>query len=554
MANPWTQPDLFEVERASVETSTLQVAHLEEQLGASMNELEVLRESLADVELAYEDRGWMRLSLEAELELSAAGRQQIRRLCRVMAVVNPLAKRGLSLRKAYVWGQGVAITVRDQSDSGQDVNAVVTSFLEDPGTVKALSGSQAHEEMEQRLYTDGEGALALFTNGVTGRVSPRWIPIEQINDIITDPQDAETHWYYRRDYTERVLTVGGDLVEQLRTVYYPALGYDPQAANRPRYINGAEVMWNAPVRMVSVNRPTGADRGIPDSFAAIAYARSYKEFLEQWATLMKALARFAWQTKTRGDRTKQAAAKIAAAPTTDARGANQAGVGAHVVTDPTTTLEAIPKTGATLDAESGRPLAAMVAAALDVPVTMLLGDPGVTGARAVADTLDQPMELAMNLRRELWSGFLRDVLNYVIDWAVRAPQGPLKGRITRDPGADRVTVLLPDEDDRTIDIAWPDFDSTPVDTLVTAIVEADSTLKMPPIVTLRLLLQALKVRDIDEVLDSVTDDEGNFVPPDEAIGQAAADRFRRGDTGSMAGSDNQPQQDQTDSTDPQAGQ
>ena len=534
--DPWTQPDLFEAER---DTSTLRVAHLEEQLGASMNELEILRESLADVELAYEDRGWLRLSMQAQLDLSSNGRHQIRDLCRVMAVVNPLVKRGLSLRKAYVWGQGVNITVRDQSDSGQDVNGVITAFLEDPGTVKALSGSQAHEEMEQRLYTDGEGALALFTNGLTGRVSPRWLPIEQITDIIPDPDDAETDWYYRRDYSERVVTVGGDLVERMRTVYYPALGYEPQAASRPRYINGAEVMWNAPVRMVTANRPTGAARGIPDSFAAIAWARSYKEFLEQWAVLMKALARFAWQTKTRGDRTKQAAAKVAAAPATDPRGGNQAGVGAHIVTDPTTTLEAIPKTGATLDADSGRPLAAMVAAALDVPVTMLLGDPGVTGARAVADTLDQPMELAMNLRRELWSGFLRDVLNYVIDWAVRAPQGPLKGRITRDPGTDRVIVLLPDEDDRTIDIAWPDFDSTPVETLVKAIVEADGTLKMPPLVTLRLLLQALKVRDIDEVLDQVTDDDGNFIPPDNAAGQAAVDRFRRGDTSSMAGDDSE---------------
>jgi hypothetical protein len=65
----------------------------------------------------------------------------------------------------------------------------------------------------------------------------------------------------------------------------------------------------------------------------------------------------------------------------------------------------------------------MVASALEVPVTMLLGDPGVTGARATAATLDQPTELAMNLRRALWSEFMTDVLNHVIDWAIRAPKG-----------------------------------------------------------------------------------------------------------------------------------
>lgn len=525
-ANPWTQPDLFENAR---ENSTLKVAHLEEQLGASMNELEILRESLADVELAFEDRGWMRLSMQAQLDLSTSGRQQIRDLCRVMAVVNPLSKRGLSLRKAYIWGQGVSITVREQSDAGQDVSAVVQAFLDDPGTIKNLSGTQAHEEMEQALYTDGEAAMALFTNALTGKVKPRWIPVEQINDIITNPEDASEDWYYRRDYSERTV-VGGQLIERQRTVYYPALGYEPLGASKPRYINGAEVLWNSPVLMVSVNRisNTGSTRGIPDSFASIAWSRSYKEFLEQWSVLMKALARYAWQTKTRGDRAKQVAAKVGNTPTTEMRGGNPGGAGAHVVTDPNTSLEAIPKTGATIDADSGRPLAAMVAAALDVPVTMLLGDPGVTGARAVADTLDQPMELAMNLRRALWTQFFRDVINYVIDWSVRAPQGALTGRVTREPGADRVLVLLPDNDYRTVDIDWPEFDSTPVDILVKAIVAADGTMKMPELVTLRLLLQALKVQDIDEVLDDMTDDQGNFKNPEVSAGQAAVDAFRKG--------------------------
>jgi hypothetical protein len=525
--SPWTQPDLFEAAR---ETSTLKVAHLEEQLGAALNDVEFLRESLADVELAYEDRGWLRLSMQAQLDLSSAGREQIRNLCRVMAVVNPLTKRGLSLRKAYIWGQGVAITVRDQSDDGQDVNAVVQRFLDDPGNIKTFAGSQAHEEMEQALYTDGEAAAALFTNGLTGAVKLRWIPVEQITDIITNPDDAAEDWYYRRDFSERSL-IDGQTVERARTVYYPALGYEPQGGSKPRYINGAEVMWNAPVRMVSVNRVsnTGSSRGIPDSFASIAWARSYKEFLEQWSVLMKALARYAWQTKTRGDRAKTVAAKVTNAPAVEARGGNPSGAGAHVVTDPNTTLEAVPKTGATIDADSGRPLAAMVAAALDVPVTMLLGDPGMNGARAVAETLDQPMELTMNLRRSLWTGFIRDVINYVIDWAVRAPQGGLTGRVTRNPGADRVTVLLPDNDDRTVDIDWPEFDSTPVDILVKAIVEADGTMKVPPLVTLRLLLQALKVQDLDEVLDAATDDEGNFIDPDVTAGQVAARAHRNGE-------------------------
>jgi hypothetical protein len=517
----WTQPTLDE---HLSEVATLRETHLLEQLEASQNHVEILSESLADIELAFEDRGWLQLTLQAQNELSPAGRKRLRDLCRVMAIMNPLIKRGLSLRKAYIWGQGVDITVRDQSDKGQDVDAVVQEFLEDKSNKATFSGSQAREEMEQAAYTDGELAAALFTDPLDGTVLLRWVPVEEITDIITDPEDQVTCWYYRREYTERLVS-GGQTVQLLRTVYYPALGYEPRA--KPSTINGAEVLWNAPLRMVTVNRPTRAVRGVPDSFAAIPWARSYKEFLEQWAVLMKSLARFAWQTKTRGDRAKAVAAKTSAAPTTDVlRGGNPSGAGATAVTDPNTSLEAIPKTGATIDADSGRPLAAMTAAALDVPVTMLLGDPGMNGARAVAETLDEPTQLTFSLRREIWGEFHLDVLNHVIDWAIRAPKGALKGKVSRV--GDRVLAELPENDDRSIDITWPDFDSTPVDVLTNAIVAADGTTVMPPLVTLRLLLTALKVDNIDEILDECTDENGEFVSPDVNAGQAATDAFRRG--------------------------
>lgn len=518
----WTQPTLDE---ALTETQKLRETHLLEQLEASNSDLEVLRESLADIELALEDRGWERLGLDAGRDLSAEGRRKIRELCRVMAIVNPLIKRGLGLRVAYVWGQGVTITVRDQSEDGQDVNAVVQEFLDDPGNKKTFSGAQAREEMERAAGTDGELFAALFTDPKTGKVQVRWLDAGEVTDVISNPDDKIDHWYYKREYTAR-LVESGRLVTLAQTTYYPALGYEPVGRDKPATIDGHPVMWDTPVRMVAVNRPSGSQRGVPDAFAAIAWARSYKEFLEQWSVLMKALARFAWQKKSRGDRVRQVAAKLAAKPATETNGGNPTGVGATAVNTGDEVLEAIPKTGATIDAQSGKPLAAMAATAMEVPVTMLLGDPGITGARAVADTLDQPTELAMQLRRALWTELQTDILDHVIDASVRAPQGPLTGRISRD--GTRVLVELPDNDDRTIDITWPEFNSTPVDVLVKATVEADATGKLPPLVTARLLLQALKVDNVDEVLADLSDDDGKFMDPAASAGQAAVDAFRRG--------------------------
>jgi hypothetical protein len=52
-----------------------------------------LRESLADVELGLEDRSWRALSTTAEVEFTRHGLLTAARLCRVMAIVNPLVKR-----------------------------------------------------------------------------------------------------------------------------------------------------------------------------------------------------------------------------------------------------------------------------------------------------------------------------------------------------------------------------------------------------------------------------------------------------------------------------
>jgi hypothetical protein len=72
---------------------------------------------------------------------------------------------------------------------------------------------------------------------------------------------------------------------------------------------------------------------------------------------------------------------------------------ATAVMSPDATMAPMHSSGATIDSGSGKPLAGMVAAALDVPITMLLADPGVTGARATAETLDKPLELTTGSRR-----------------------------------------------------------------------------------------------------------------------------------------------------------
>lgn len=514
--------------RASVAENSVVVAALE-TAAAAQHRAEILAESLADLELALDDEGWTRLTAGAEREFSREGLAKAARTARVYAIANPLIRRALSVRTAYVHGAGVTIQARSTGgdDGAQDVNQVVQAFLDDVGNKQALTGAQARETLERALGTDGNFFVACFTNPRTGFVQARTLSFDEITDVITNPEDAGEAWFYERRWTQRVLTATGALETQSRVAYYPALTYRPAA--RLKVVNGHPVLWDAPVRHVHVNGLSGWSFGIGDAYAALPWARAYRDFLGDWAVLVKSLSQFAWRSTSKGSKAQAARAALTRRPTTDAPAGNPNTVGATALLPQDVSLEAIPKSGATIDSDSGRPLAAMVAAATDISVVTLLADPGTTGARAVAETLDKPTELVMTARRDLWAEALTDILTYAITQAVRAPQGPLRGTITRDPVTGRETVALAGDTDPTIEVVWPDLTQTPVETIVKAIVEADSTTKLPPLVTLKLLLHALGVEEVDEILVDVTDDQGRWVDPTVTAGQAAVDAYRRGE-------------------------
>lgn len=473
--------------------------------------LETANENLARLQLMYEDGGWESITAVGRTEFTRDGLTRNAELCRVMFVANPLMKRGLGIRASYVFGQGVQINARDE-----DIDAVVQDYLTDEGNLDAVTGAQARVTLENELGTDGNVFLAHFTNPLIGRVKVRPLPFDEIVEIITEPGDKTTHWFYRRRWVETTLTSTFGSLQREREALYPALKYQP--LTKPKQYAGVDVMWDAPVLHVKVN-PTGSKLwGVGDGFAALPWCRSYKEFLEDWATLCRALSRIAFRASS--SKTKASQVQRAGLQQLNAMGA-----GSSVSLGEGQTLEAVPKTGATLDSESGRPLAAMAAAALGVPVTILLADPGVTGARATAETLDLPTRLEMQGRQEVWAQAYKASCGYVIEQAVIAPRGPLKGSVVRD--GDRLLVDL-GEKDATVEVVWPDLAEIPLDILMGALEKANDLDLVPRVELLKLVLRALGIRDIDDIIDDMTDEDGNLVEPAETAGDLAARAFRDG--------------------------
>lgn len=170
----------------------------------------------------------------------------------------------------------------------------------------------------------------------------------------------------------------------------------------------------------------------------------------------------------------------------------------------------------------------MVAATMGLPETFF-GDVSV-GTLATANSLDRPTELQMRNRQELWKEVHQAILAYVIEQAVRAPWGLLRGSIEEeDDGTPRITLERVEdsttgelvERDATVTVSFPSLLEHDVQARVQAIIQA-ATLGAPGVpagtisaATLaRQLLTELGVDDVDAELDLL-------FPPDATTGQAS---------------------------------
>lgn len=163
------------------------LATMEHQIEELTEQMSLLGPS-ARAMLRADEVGWSSLTQTDE---SALDREQLllnSARARLMSIADPIIKRCLGLRVAYVWGRGAAITAAAQEGSAeQDVNAVVQAFLDDPSNRDGFASAQAHQERERAFGIDGNVFLSLVTDPMFGRVQVRTIPMREITDRVSNP-------------------------------------------------------------------------------------------------------------------------------------------------------------------------------------------------------------------------------------------------------------------------------------------------------------------------------------------------------------------------------
>lgn len=380
------------------------------------------KERLWELELALEDRGWVREVTLANLEFSRLGVQQLVRICRIYAIKNPWIKRGAEICALYVFARGVEIRSEDTT-----ANDVIQDFLE--RNKKELSHI-ALASKEQSIQTDGSLYFALPA-GPDGSVKVTMIDPLEVMDVITDPDDTSVPRFFLRQWS-RLDTENNQAPEQLN-VWYPAVDYIGTEKTHPTQIQGKLVNWDMPVLRVKIGCPANWRWGIPPLYASVDWARAYKDFLEDWATVQRTLSRFALMIETKGGAGAIAAYNALLNTTfADAQGTqierNPPPVtGSAHISGPDNKVMPFKSAGAQDSPEQARRLLLGVAAAQGMPETFY-GDAS-TGSLATAQSLDRPTELKFLEMQNRWIDTLNQILQYVLNVSARTPKGRMREAI-----------------------------------------------------------------------------------------------------------------------------
>ncbi len=373
----------------------MDISNVLNEFQALSQENEFLKESyssMAAAVMAFDDKGWdMPNGVDGANGFKLNEIKGASERIREMSEANPLLKRGCAMRTSYIFGRGVSFG---------DLAPRFRRIVENPINQDVLFSPEAQSINERSHFTDGQ--FFLLADNTSKEFSR--IPFDQISGIVTDPDDAEKIRYVRRTWTraEQDLATGKVSSKEMN-VWYPADTYNPAGGRYVATIQRQPVDAKKTMFVSRVNRRAGRTWGVPDALPAIPWAHAYNDYLKDGTRVLKSLAMFAWKLQSKSRAGGQAAAAAIATPSA---------AGATAVMGDGMEMSAMPRSNS-VDLGTGRPLASMVASALEVSIIALLSDPGTSGAYGTAQTLDIPTMKAMEARQSVWTDFYLRVMRFI---------------------------------------------------------------------------------------------------------------------------------------------
>lgn len=464
------------------------------------------REAYWDLEAALRQQdkdpnspGWAVLGAGGEDDFSRKGLRMMHRFAVLMALKNPLIKRGVKIQSQYVFGQGVSVDVEEDT-----AKAAWGDFWDDEMNRREWTSPTRLAQLERKLQIKGNLFALFFVDKVYGTVQVREVDVDEIEEVIPDPDDGAKPAYYKRVFNRKVYDpTTGKTVDKAVTEIYPDWHYQPRNGIKWKTIAGATVFWDRPMAHFARERINKIGIAPSEIYAQLDWGKGYTEFLSDRKTVARALSRIVSKFTSA---TKKGVQKSAEKTQTTYAGTKATGrpdVGGEAHLKEGSNVEAVNVKGATIHPDEGRRLLLMVCAGFGFGETFF-GDVSV-GTLATAESLDQPTRLAMMECQSFWKDVLQQMARFVILQAARAPMNPLSrvATVLRKLGRDVVEVA---GKAIGINVDFPPITSDAPYERMKAIDLGAKYLRTLPKLLARLTLSALGADDMEDSLALLPDD------------------------------------------------
>lgn len=440
----------------------------------------------ADIELAFDDRGWLVGGKRMAGELDPMSRQVQVNKSRYYWLRDPLVKQAVRLWTDYTIGD----TGLDWDSEDAGAKKACDAFMKD-GRNRKITSVQGQDRLSKKLLVDGELFLCQWDDGLI-----RDFDCLTIADLITDPDDEDTVWGYKRVMAPRY---GGE-----SPTYYQGAG-----ANKTLYYYSWEAEGNEPlydpakgpdalVRAESSGDPrvyhfpfdTLGQRGNPLISACADWSREHRRFLTLRVAITQALGKFAFKGTVKGGQKMLNTVRSKMESTLSQSGLAggtehqpDAANGSTWLQNEGINLEAMPRvTGASEAKTDADNLKLLVAAGTGI-MLHYFGDPS-TGNLATATAMELPMLKQFMKNQVLWRGAWRDIM--------RRPLGE--------------NVQTPEDKLADVKLTYPNIieeDLQPLSAFLTSVTTVFPEAKVPSL--LRQSLASANVPNLDEVMDEIED-------------------------------------------------
>jgi hypothetical protein len=233
----------------------------------------------------------------------AKKKQTIQRLRRLRHD-NPLAKQAVKLSVRFTFCKGIQWVAKDEES-----DEVLSSFWKDPINQMVLTSHEAMKDRFDETLTDGEKFFVLFDSSAPPYVRMSEIPMEEITDIIYDPNNRFIPVYYKRVFLELVYDdemgryKARNGTGQPTTKYYRDFRVsdedllDIEGLDIPDSKIGEGKIFH---RMINPVWTKNGRRGISELYASRQWFRVFREFMENRASINAAATSISFLRKTKG--------------------------------------------------------------------------------------------------------------------------------------------------------------------------------------------------------------------------------------------------------------